>query len=42
MIAEHGDEAGFFGRIEADSLFTAEIEDKSEVTIDRLDDYLSN
>jgi len=40
MIAEHGDEAGFFGRIEAEQLFTAEIEDKGEVTIDRLDDYL--
>jgi len=40
MIAEHGDEAGFFGRIEAEQLFTSEIEDKGEVTIDRLDDYL--
>jgi len=42
MIAEHGDEAGFFGRIEASNLFTSEIEDKGEVTIDKLDDYLSN
>jgi len=42
MIAEHGDEAGFFGRIENATLFTSEIEDKGEVTIDKLDDYLGN
>ena len=43
MIEEHGDEAGFFGRLDAGYLLPKleEIEEKSEVTIDRLDDYLS-
>jgi hypothetical protein len=41
MVAEHGDEAGYFGRIGGESLNTAAIEE-GDTRVDRLDDYLSN